>query len=84
MMLADTTQTVQFIAVVLSIASPIAPILFGFVTWRMTKVFVTKDAFEDYKRLAQTEREAVKDSINRIERNLEWLVQEKRNGGSKH
>ncbi len=59
------------VMVILSIGTIVGPIIFGWILVRMTAVFVTKQQFEDYKVLAQTERQFAHESLQRIENKLE-------------
>lgn len=42
-------QTLQIVAVLLSVGTIVGPVVFAGVLWRMSKIFVSRDAFDDYK-----------------------------------
>jgi len=61
----------EIVTLVLSIGTIVGPVVFGYILFRMTAYFVTKQQFEDYKILAQTERQFAHESLVRIETKLE-------------
>jgi hypothetical protein len=63
------------ITVILSIGTIIAPVIFGFAMWKMTRVFVTKETFIDYKEHAEKEREKMQKSLDKIDSNVSELLQ---------
>jgi len=75
-------QSLEIVTIVLSVGSITFPILFGFIIWKMMKIFVTRESFDDYKKLADTQRAALVDSNIRIEKKLDLLVEAQMNGRS--
>ena len=63
--------SIETVTTILSVGTVLVPILFGYILFRMTSYFVTKQQFEDYKILAQTERQFAHESLVRIESKLE-------------
>ena len=63
------------ISVVLAIGSVLSPILFGFILWKVSQVFVSKTSFEEYK--AQTSRDfgRIEVSLNEITHSTTELLQ---------
>ena len=64
-------MALETVTTILSIGTVVVPILFGYILFRMTSYFVTKQQFEDYKVLAHTERQYAHESLLRIESKLE-------------
>lgn len=70
------SDTLNAVLVILALGSAVGPMLFGFTIWKMMAVFVTKQQFEDYKKLAQVEREFMKESQGRIERKVDRILEQ--------
>lgn len=65
------TDTLNIVVVISSVGTLIGPIIFGFVIFKMLAIFVSKQQFEDYKVLAETERTNMKETLCRIERKID-------------
>lgn len=56
----------QQVTLILSVSSAVMPIIFGFIVWKLTKVFVTKEEFKDFKEHAEHERGEIKAQLKDI------------------
>jgi len=70
----STKDSMAFITAILAIGATLAPILFGFIVWKMSGFFVTKENFhlsqqlaESYRQKADEERKEMKERLARIE-----------------
>ena len=72
-MMADV---LPFITTALAVSSAVMPILFGFVLWKFSQVFVTKDYFDEFRDQTYEDRKEIKERLTHIER---LLTEAKRN-----
>ncbi len=63
------------VLVILSIGSIIGPVVLGFSMWKMTRVFVSKDEFAEYRSRATEERHEASRQLERIADNVNMLLQ---------
>ena len=70
----DTT-TMNFVMAILAVGSAAAPIIFGFALWRMSQVFVSKESFDEFKRITHDERQDLRRRLDAIEHNTLELLQ---------
>ena len=68
-------EYMQVVTTVLAVGSVIAPILFGFVLWKMSTVFVSRESFEDFKRTRTQEQLEVREKLGNIENDIRELLQ---------
>ena len=65
----------ELISVLLAIGCAAGPIFFGFMMFKMGKIFLTKDEFASYKEMANRDRESINTRLSAIERNTSVLLQ---------
>lgn len=64
------SDVLPFITTVLAVASAVMPILFGFVLWKFSQVFVTKEYFDEFRDQTYDDRKEIKERLTHIERLL--------------
>lgn len=62
------------ITLILAIATVVSPVVFGYALWQMSKIFVSRDSFAEYKLHAESERTEMKDRLTEIENNTGELA----------
>ena len=62
-------MNLEIVTVILSIGALMMPIVFGGVLWKISKEFVTKDAFIAYQAVSDQQRTEMKIRLGEIERN---------------
>ena len=63
------------ITVILALGAAVWPVLYGFSIWQFGKVFLSKETFEEYKRVAGNERLDMKNQITDIGGDVKILLQ---------
>ena len=66
---------VSVVTVILSISTAVLPILFGYVVYRMSQIFITKSEFLAYQQNFEKDANALKEEIDEIKRNTLELLQ---------
>lgn len=67
---ADTTITsanLNTALTILSIGAIIVPVMAGFFIYKLTQIFITRQQFDDYQKLAESERTAIKERLSMVE-----------------
>ena len=78
----EATNTMNFVISVLAVGSVIGPVIFGFVLWKMSQVFVTQERFAVLEKRIELERVDTNVRLKEIDAKLVELLQrtaEKRN-----
>ena len=65
----------ELISVLLAIGCAVSPIFFGYVMFKMGKVFLTKNEFDAYKEMANRDHLNITERLSTIERNTTTLLQ---------
>lgn len=65
----------ELISVLLAIGCAAGPIFFGFMMFKMGKVFLTRNEFDAYKEMANRDRVNITERLSTIERNTTTLLQ---------
>ena len=65
----------KIVSLILSIGSVVSPVLFGFILWKMSQVFVSKTEFNEYKSGNTRELEKIEESLGDIARSTQELLQ---------
>lgn len=73
--MADTTSSLNAVVIILSIGSIVCPILFGYIIWKMSQIFVTKDEFQTYKVTMEKENATYNQKLENIDNNILELLQ---------
>ncbi len=68
-------DTLKIVVVILSISTSIMPVIAGFVLWQFSKVFITREQFEDFKKVSHDQREDMKVTLIEIKDDLRDLMQ---------
>ncbi len=68
-------NSVNLITLILSIGSVISPILFGYLIWKMSQIFVSKEEFTNYKQSVAKEQDVINERLKKIEENTIELLQ---------
>lgn len=63
-------QSVSTITVILAIGAVVGPILFGFILWKMSNIFVTGREFDQYKSSSANDRSEMRRTLITIETNM--------------
>jgi hypothetical protein len=61
---------IHIVTIILSVATTVFPVLFGFLLWKLSRIFISRTEFEDYKKEAETYRGDMKETVTRIETEL--------------
>lgn len=64
----------HLITTILAIANGVIPVLFGFVLWQLSRVFITRTEFDNYKKTAETDRYEIKASIRQMEQDVKEIL----------
>lgn len=67
----QANEALKTISMVLAICSGIVPILFGFVIWKMSMLFVSQKDWAEYKQEAEKKHEKHERERERLETKLE-------------
>lgn len=62
------------VTTVLAIGTVIGPIIFGYVLWRMSKVFVSREQFDDFRKDREKHNESLDRRLGRIEDDIKELI----------
>jgi len=63
------------ILMVLAVLGAVAPIIFGFVVYKLTREFVTRDTFEEYKETAELQRRELLERVREIDKNVVRILE---------
>lgn len=63
------------VSVILAAGSILSPLIFGFVLWKMSQIFVSKQEFGDFKKQIEDKDDDTKDTMDRINENMLELLQ---------
>lgn len=73
--MSDHTWVFQLIMVILSVGATACPIFFGFVLWRMSQVFVTRNEMAELKDQLANERKEMSRKLDHINDTMTELLQ---------
>lgn len=65
----------ELVTTILAVGSVVAPIVFGFVLWKMSQIFVTAREFQEYKATQEQRRQEMVRGIEEIRQNTILLLQ---------
>ncbi len=69
-------DTLKIVVLILSVSTSIMPMIAGFVLWQFSKVFITREQFEDFKKVSHDQREDMKGTLIEIKNDLKDLMQQ--------
>lgn len=69
--------TLTGVSMVLAIGSILMPIVFGYVLWQMSKVFVTKEDYMSWKAERHLKDAETREAIQRIDSKIDRLLERK-------
>lgn len=70
-----SNQSQDTVTVILAIAAAVFPILFGFLLWKLSQIFVTDREFREYKSQIANERIELQLKLTQIDKNLIELLE---------
>jgi hypothetical protein len=68
-------QSLRLVTIILAISSGVLPILFGYVVFRMSQIFVTKGEFQSYQATVEREYNDLRVKLDEINDNTIELLQ---------
>lgn len=68
-------STLESVTQILAIGSILSPVIFGFVLWKISQIFVSKTEFSDFKRGIEAEKKETKENMKQVNDNLIELLQ---------
>lgn len=68
-------QSLRIVTIILAISSGVLPIVFGYVVYRMSQIFVTKSEFVAYQVTAEREYENLNKKMEQVNDNTIELLQ---------
>lgn len=71
----ETNKGIELVTVILSLGSVVVPVLFGYVLWRMSQVFVTKPEFIVFQKSLSDQKMAIDHRLESMEADLKELLQ---------
>lgn len=71
----EATNTMNFVMSVLAVGSVLGPVIFGFVLWKMSQVFVTQERFSVLEKKIELERSETNVRLKEIDAKLVELLQ---------
>lgn len=66
---------VEAVTIILAIGSVASPIIYGYVLWKMSEVFVSKTEFQDFKTTVEKKENATGETLKEINKNMIELLQ---------
>ncbi len=72
---AEMMNTLGFVLRILSIGAILGPVLAGCALWGISRVFVSRENFEEWKKRTESERGEMKVKITQIDDNVIELLQ---------
>jgi hypothetical protein len=64
----------QVVLVIMSVGAVISPILFGYTLWKMSQVFLSKEVFDDFKKVAEAQRHVINGQLQSIQSSMIELL----------
>jgi hypothetical protein len=72
--MSESASWTQVVLVIMSTGAVISPILFGYCLWRMSQVFLSKEVFDDFKKMAEAQRNVVTGQLQSIQASMIELL----------
>lgn len=71
----QASVAINAVSLILAVGSVVSPIIFGFVLWKMSQIFVSKQEFNDFKQAVNLKDADTKGTMEKINDNMVELLQ---------
>lgn len=69
-----TENYLSLLTLILGVGTAISPVVFGYILWRMSREFVTKEQFEEFKRDRHEAAVELNDRLKSMEADIKTLL----------
>jgi biopolymer transport protein ExbB/TolQ len=65
----------SLVLVILAVLGAVSPVIFGFMVFKLTRLFVSREMFEAYKVVAEQQRTEMLDRVREIDKNVVKILE---------